>query len=47
MLSQGTAQKMVAKLPRGSLAEIPHAGHTVVGDNPKGFEAALRQFLMR
>jgi pimeloyl-ACP methyl ester carboxylesterase len=46
MLSQGTAHKMVAKLPRGKLAEVPHAGHTVVGDNPEGFEKEVRRFLL-
>jgi len=45
MLSEGTAQKMVARLPRGSLTEVPHATHNIVGDNPEGFERAVRQFL--
>lgn len=45
MLTGETAQKMMAKLAQGSLVEIDHAGHTVVGDNPAGFETAVRRFL--
>jgi pimeloyl-ACP methyl ester carboxylesterase len=45
MLTIETAQKMVAKLPYSSLVEIPHAGHTVVGDNPEGFKTVVQQFL--
>ena len=46
MLTPDTAQKMIAKLPHGSLAEVDHATHNIVGDNPEGFEAAVRQFLV-
>ena len=45
MLLKETAQKMVAKLPQGSLVEVDHATHNIVGDNPQGFEAAVRRFL--
>lgn len=47
MLRRETAQKMVAKLPRGSLAEVDRATHNIVGDNPEGFEKAVREFLGR
>ena len=45
MLLEETAQNMVAKLPHGSLAEVPHATHNIVGDNPEGFEKAVKKFL--
>jgi esterase len=45
MLLKETAQKMMAKLPNGSLVEVPHATHNIVGDNPEGFEKAVRKFL--
>jgi pimeloyl-ACP methyl ester carboxylesterase len=45
MLTVETAQKMLTKLPKGSLAEITHAGHALVGDNPEAFEMAVRKFL--
>lgn len=45
MLTDETAQKMVARLPHGSLAEVAHATHNIVGDNPEGFESAVRKFL--
>lgn len=45
MLTPQIAQQMVSKLPQGSLAEVTHATHNIVGDNPEGFEAAVRKFL--
>lgn len=45
LLTIETAQKMVSKLAQGTLAEVAHAGHTVIGDNPEGFEVAVRKFL--
>jgi esterase len=45
ILSRATAQKMIALLPKGSLAEIPSTTHTLVGDNPEAFEKEVRAFL--
>ena len=45
MLLEETARKMVSKLPHGSLADVPHATHNIIGDNPEGFEKAVRKFL--
>lgn len=45
MLTPEIAQKMIARLPHGSLAEVSHATHNIVGDNPEGFEQAVRKFL--
>lgn len=39
------AQQMLARLPHGSLAEVARATHNIVGDNPAGFESAVRKFL--
>jgi pimeloyl-ACP methyl ester carboxylesterase len=44
LLREG-ARKMVDNLPDVTLAEIEHAGHFVMGDNPEAFEAAIRNFL--
>lgn len=45
LLTVETAQKMVAKLAQGTLTEVAHAGHTVIGDNPEGFEVIVKKFL--
>jgi esterase len=39
------ARKMVEVLPSGTMIEIEHAGHNIMGDNPEAFESAVRQFL--
>jgi esterase len=39
------AERLVRRLPDGRWVKIPHAGHTVQGDNPKDLAAALRDFL--
>jgi esterase len=39
------AERLVARLPDGRRVTIPHAGHTVQGDNPKDLVAELRRFL--
>jgi pimeloyl-ACP methyl ester carboxylesterase len=44
LLREG-ARKMADTLPDVTLAEIEHAGHFVMGDNPEAFEAAIRNFL--
>jgi pimeloyl-ACP methyl ester carboxylesterase len=45
MLLTGVAERASSALPFGSLVEIEGAGHSIPGDNPKAFEAAVRQFL--
>ena len=39
------ADRLVKALPKGSRITIPGAGHTVQGDRPKEFVAALDAFL--
>ena len=39
------AGRLAEQLPDGRWVKIPHAGHTVQGDNPKDLAAALREFL--
>lgn len=39
------AERLAAALPDGRWVKIPHAGHTVQGDNPKDLVAAMREFL--
>jgi esterase len=39
------AERLAERLPDGRWITIPHAGHTVQGDNPKDLAAALRDFL--
>ena len=39
------AERLAGRLPDGRWITIPHAGHTVQGDNPKDLAAALRDFL--
>lgn len=39
------AQRMVDTLAFGSVVDIEHAGHSILGDNPRGFEVAVRRFL--
>jgi pimeloyl-ACP methyl ester carboxylesterase len=39
------AVRLAAGLPDGRRVTIPHAGHTVQGDNPRDLAAALRAFL--
>ena len=47
ILSADTADKMVDEvLPDGRLAVVPLAGHSVMTDNPEGFEEALSPFLL-
>lgn len=45
LLLSDAARKMVDRLAFGSLVEIERAGHSVPGDNPEAFEAAVRRFL--
>ncbi len=45
LLTEETAQQMIAALPQGSLAKIPRAGHMVFEDNPADFIAAVHNWL--
>jgi pimeloyl-ACP methyl ester carboxylesterase len=45
ILSEQTANKMLATVPNSQLVEVPNAGHLVQGDNPVGFEKVVRAFL--
>jgi pimeloyl-ACP methyl ester carboxylesterase len=45
ILSPEIAKRMLETLPDGRLMEIPGAGHTVPGDQPEAFAAAVRSFL--
>ncbi len=45
ILSGESAAKLQAAIPGSRLAEIPGAGHSVMGDNPAAFVAAVREFL--
>ena len=45
ILSEQTANKMLAAVPNSQLVEVPNAGHLVQGDNPVGFEKVVRAFL--
>jgi len=46
VLSADTADRMEETLPRGELAVIAQAAHSVMIDNPEGFEAAIRRFTL-
>ncbi len=45
VLTRADADKLAATLPKGRAITIAGAGHTVQGDQPKAFAAALRAFL--
>jgi pimeloyl-ACP methyl ester carboxylesterase len=47
ILTTDGAARFVRELPGAELAEVPGAGHSVMGDNPPGFLAAIRPFLAR
>lgn len=46
ILSRETADRMVRTIPNCQLVEVPDAGHSVPLDNPSGFIAAVRPFLV-
>jgi len=46
VLSADVAAKFGSTFPRGKLVEVANAGHSVPGDNPDGFFAAVDSFLM-
>jgi len=45
MLAAEVAEKVGHILAFGSVVDIEHAGHSVPGDNPDAFEAAVHRFL--
>lgn len=45
VLARAVAERMMATLRNGSLAEIQRAGHAVMIDNPAGFAAEVLPFL--
>lgn len=45
ILSAESAEKLQAAIPNSRLAVVPGAGHSVMGDNPSAFVAAVRPFL--
>ena len=45
MLAAEVAQSMAGGLTFGSVIDVEGAGHSVPGDNPEAFEAAVRDFL--
>lgn len=45
LLSAEGAAKMQRAIPGSELVVIPGAGHSVMGDNPEAFTAAVRKFL--
>ena len=45
MLAAEVAQAMAGSLAFGSVIDVEGAGHSVPGDNPEVFEAAVRDFL--
>ncbi|MBE3557177.1 MAG: alpha/beta hydrolase [Firmicutes bacterium] len=47
MLSQEAADTLAAHLPHAETAIVPRAGHSVMGDNPIGFEEAVASWLKR
>ena len=45
MLSASIAHEFIELAPTATLAEVPCAGHMVVGDNNDAFTAAIRSWL--
>jgi pimeloyl-ACP methyl ester carboxylesterase len=45
VVTDAAARQLAASFPNGHLAVVPDAGHTVPGDNPKGFQDAIDVFL--
>lgn len=47
IVSADVAERMAEDvLPRGELAVVPHAGHSVMTDNPEGFRDAVARFVL-
>ena len=47
ILTSEGAERFVRTVPGSRIAEVAGAGHSVMGDNPAGFLAAVRPFLAR
>jgi len=47
ILARETAARFTKELAGATVVEVPGAGHSVMGDNPSGFIAAVRPFLAR
>ncbi|MGH7804693.1 MAG: alpha/beta fold hydrolase [Candidatus Binatia bacterium] len=47
LLGREGAERFLATVRGAELAEVPGAGHSVMGDNPEGFLGAVRPFLGR
>jgi pimeloyl-ACP methyl ester carboxylesterase len=47
ILTAEAADRFLRERPGAELAVVPRAGHSVMGDNPSGFLAAVRPFLAR
>jgi esterase len=47
VLAAETVDRFAAELPGSEVAVVPGAGHSVMGDNPAGFLAAVKPFLSR
>ena len=47
ILAAETAERFCREVPGSEAAEVSGAGHSVMGDNPSGFLAAVRPFLQR
>lgn len=45
ILTPEAAQRLQAAIPNSRLTVVPGAGHSVMGDNPAGFNAAVQEFL--
>ena len=46
LLTSETAARMLEGLPDGRLVEVPESSHMVHQENPEGFIAAVRPFLI-
>jgi len=47
VLAEETVDRFLRELPGSEAAVVSDAGHSVMGDNPQGFLAAVRPFLAR
>ncbi len=46
ILDEAVARRMTAAMPNCTLVTVPDAGHSIPLDNPQGFIAAVRPFLL-
>ena len=45
MFTDEDAESLASRLPDGRWRQVPRAGHTIQGDNPKGLLEAMEPFL--